>query len=143
MPSIMSERTIVVLHDLFAHYGLPDQLVSDNGTQFTSSEFQVFMKQNGIKHIRCAPYHPATNGAAERFVQTLKKALRGGKEDGKSPQHLLSSFLLKYHSTPHSVTGETPSMLFLGRQVKTLVGFVETLCGSKGAQSAGRSKEES
>ena len=72
------------------------------------------MKQNGIKHIRCAPYHPATNGAAERFVQTLKEALQGGKEDGKSPQHLLSSFLLKYCSTPHSVTGETPSMLFLG-----------------------------
>ena len=125
MPSITSERTIVVLRDLFARYGLPDQLVSDNGTQFTSSEFQVFMKQNGIKHIRCAPYHPATNGAAERFVQTLKKALRGGKEDGKSPQHLLSSFLLKYRSTPHSVTGETPSMLFLGRQVKTLLDLLK------------------
>ena len=57
-------------------YGIPTQLVSDNGPQFTSEEFASFMKRNGIKHIRSAPYHPSTNGTAERFVQTFKKAMK-------------------------------------------------------------------
>jgi len=50
-------------------YGIPKQLASDNGPRFLSSEFGNFMKQNGIKHLRSAPYHPASNGLAERFIQ--------------------------------------------------------------------------
>ena len=68
MSSTTSFKTIEALRSLFAKYGLPEQLVSDNGPQFTSEEFADFMKVNGIKHIRSAPYHPSTNGLAERFV---------------------------------------------------------------------------
>ena len=57
-------KTIEVLRVMFAAYGLPDQIVSDNGPQFISSEFATFLKQNGVKHIRSAPYHPSTNGLA-------------------------------------------------------------------------------
>ena len=69
--STTSQHTITMLQHLFAMYGLPLQLVSDNGPQFISSDFAEFMKKNGIKHIRCAPYHPSSNGLAERFVQTF------------------------------------------------------------------------
>ena len=72
MSSTTALKTIATHRHLFATYGLPEQLISDNGPQFTSEEFQTFMKQNGIKHIRCAPYHPSSNGAAEQFVQTFK-----------------------------------------------------------------------
>ena len=58
----------------FATHGLPDIIVSDNGANFTSEEFAAFMKSNGIKHVRTAPYHPASNGQAERVVQMLKEA---------------------------------------------------------------------
>ena len=51
---------------------LPKMVVSDNDTAFTSSEFQEFMKQNGIIHCRSAPYHPSSNGLA---VQSLKEGL--------------------------------------------------------------------
>ena len=68
MTSTTSEKTIEVLQKLFARYGIPVQLVSDNRSQFTSEEFQQFLKRNGIKHITSAPYHPATNGLAERGV---------------------------------------------------------------------------
>ena len=66
MPSkITSEMNIQELRKVFAVHGLPEQLVSDNGHQFTSREFQEFVKANGIKHCLCAPYHPASNGLAE------------------------------------------------------------------------------
>ena len=70
-----SERTVNELRSLFARYGIPKVVVSDNGTQFVSSEMTRFLTQNGIRHITSAPYHPATNGLAERFVQTFKKAV--------------------------------------------------------------------
>jgi transposase InsO family protein len=54
-------------------------IVSDNGSKFSSDEFATFMKCNGIKHFKSAPYHPATNGLAERFIQTFKNTLEFNK----------------------------------------------------------------
>ena len=62
MSSITSEATIEKLGDMFARHGIPQQLVSDNGSQFTSQEFSDFMKGNGIKHTLVALYHPRSNG---------------------------------------------------------------------------------
>nr|XP_039248881.1 uncharacterized protein K02A2.6-like [Styela clava] len=76
MSSTNANSTIRVIRSLFARYGLPEYLVSDNGPQFSSHEFANFLKANGIKHKKSAPYHPASNGAAERFVQTFKRAMR-------------------------------------------------------------------
>ena len=70
MTSTTTTKTIAVLRDTFARNGIPRQIVSDNGL---SEEFRQFMAVNGVKQIRSSPYHPATNGAAERMVQT-----RGG-----------------------------------------------------------------
>ena len=67
MASTSTTKTITYLRQLFATHGIPEQLVSDNGPQFTSEEFAKFMKRNSIKHIRCAPYHPSSNGLVELF----------------------------------------------------------------------------
>ena len=75
MTSTTSLKTIEVLHSLFARYGLPEEVVSDNGPQLASEEFSQFPKQNGVKFTRVPPYHPASNGAAERSVQTTKVVL--------------------------------------------------------------------
>ena len=75
MSTTTANKTIDVLRSLFARYWLPQDVVTDNGPQFTSAEFAEFMCENGICDFS-APYHPATNGAAERCVQTLKNALR-------------------------------------------------------------------
>ena len=79
MSSTTSQKTIEILQVLFAKYGLPEQLVSDNGPQFTSNEFAEF-----VKDIRSALYHPSSKGLAERFVQMFKKAMKAGEKDGLS-----------------------------------------------------------
>ena len=119
MSSLTSTKTISILRDLFSRYGLPMQLVSDNGPQFTSAEFEEFMKRNGIKHIHTPPYHPASNGTVERLLQSFKQSLKASASSGLSMQRLLENFLITYRNTPHSITQEPPSKLFLERRLRT------------------------
>ena len=74
--SATSTVTIEKLRAMFATHGLPETLVSDNGSVFVRVEFQEFLRRNGIKHIRTAPYHPASNGLAERAMQTFKNGMK-------------------------------------------------------------------
>ena len=118
MSSTTSEKTIDVLRTMFAQHGLPEHLVSDNGPQFTSAEFS-FLEGNRIKHILSAPYHPTSNGLAERFVQTLKWNLKATVKEGKTIHHRLAEFLFEYHAMPYATTDVSPSELFLKRKLKT------------------------
>ena len=122
MTSISTQATISCLHDVFCRFGFPETLVSDNGTQFTSAEFQSYLQGIGTRHVRTAPYHPSSNGLAERFVQTLKSALRKASH-GTSPSEL-PDFLLAYRNTPHATTGEAPAMLLVGRRLRTRLDLV-------------------
>ena len=114
-----SELTIRALQGMFVVHSLPDQVVSDNGPQFVSKEVQRFMKENGIKHTLCVPYHPSWNGFAERFVQTLKNALRCTEDIGRTFQHRLADFLLAHHTTPHAMTNVAPYELLMNRWIPT------------------------
>ena len=119
MPSTTSTKTTEALESVFAKYGLPEQLVSDNGPQFTSQEFIQFTRQHGIRHIRSTPYHPSTNGLAERFVLTFKSAMKASEDDGLSLHIRISRFLANYRAAPHATTGISPSELFLQRKMRT------------------------
>ena len=82
MSSTTAGRATNVLREMFARFGIPQQLVSDSGPQFVSKEFKQFMLINEIKHIKSSPYHPTSNGVAERMVQTLKLALKADHKRG-------------------------------------------------------------
>ena len=125
MSSTTAVKTIEVLRTVFARYGLPVQIVTDNGPQFVATEFKTFMKENGVRHIRSAPYYPASNGQVERLVQTCKQALKAGKDSGLSLAHRLSNFLISYRSTRHSTTGQSPSVLFLRRRIRTRLDLLK------------------
>ena len=129
MASTTTEKTLEVLRSMFARYGLPDQIVSDSGPQFTSTEFEVFVKRNGVKHIQTAPYHPAPNGEAERFVQTFKHSLKASKNDAGTLNEKLCR--LRYRNTPSSTTGVTPAELFMRRPLKTRLDLLRPQLRSK------------
>ncbi|PIO55179.1 integrase core domain protein, partial [Teladorsagia circumcincta] len=99
MSSISSTATIQVMKDIFAKFGNPTTLVTDNGTQFTSTQFTLFCRSRGINHIRTPPFHPQSNGQAERIVDTFKRGL--AKLKGEEPTvDALQTFLMAYRSTP-------------------------------------------
>lgn len=82
-------------------------------------------QKNGIKHIPSAPYHPLTNGQAERLVQVFKQAMKSAKESCGSNQQKLSTFLFRCRTTPHSLTNETPAKLLYGRNLRTRFDLIK------------------
>lgn len=129
MSSTTTTATIQKLREAFSRYGLPETLVSDNGSQFTSTEFKEFVSANGIRHVLTAPYHPSTNGIAERFVQSLKQGL---KKSAVQPFHLrLYNFLLTYRNTPHATTKECPASLMMGRRLRSRLDLVRPSMSSE------------
>ena len=126
MKSTTSFKTIEVLREMFSRYGLCRELVSDNGPQFTSDEFKDFLRENGIKHTFTPPYHPSSNGLAERAVQTVKNALKKHVvEDGKTSPKRLQQFLLNYRTTPHATTGKSPGEMLFKRSLKTRLSLIK------------------
>ena len=115
--SITSRATIDWLEEDFAHFGFPHVIVTDNAASFTSEEFKTWCEERGILHLTGAPYHPATNGSAERLVQTFKNALR---KSSSPPKKALQEFLQQYRRTPLP-TGYSPSELLNSRQIRTRI----------------------
>nr|CAI5855280.1 unnamed protein product [Callosobruchus analis] len=93
-----AKNIILKLKETFAIFGLPVELVSDNGPPFNSQEFIAFCQANGIKPIKSPPYHPQSNGLAERNVQTVKKSLEKALFFDKKGG--ISTYILKTRISP-------------------------------------------
>ncbi|XP_039449423.1 uncharacterized protein K02A2.6-like [Culex pipiens pallens] len=106
---------------MFSRLGMPTLIVSDNGTQFTSAEFAEFCASNGIHHTTTAPYHPQSNGQAERFVDTFKRPVKKISEGRGTIEEALDIFLLAYRSTPNRCApeGKSPAEIMFGRKIRT------------------------
>ena len=128
-PSATSAAVIEELNVLFAQFGLPDTIVTDNGTCFVSAEFAAFLKRNGIKQITSAPYHPASNGMAERAVQIVKQGLK--KITQGSIRTRLARVLKAYRLTPHSTTGMSPSEMLFGRRPKSRLDLLKPITAER------------
>nr|XP_020662259.1 uncharacterized protein K02A2.6-like [Pogona vitticeps] len=117
VPSTSASVVIRALRPIFTTHGILDIVVTDNGTAFTSQEFQEFLESNLICHVRSAPFHPATNGQAERMVRTAKEALQ---QIGQTEwERKLACFLLSYRTTPNSASGCSLAELLMGRCLTT------------------------
>ncbi|UYV75071.1 K02A2.6-like [Cordylochernes scorpioides] len=122
VPNTSTRETIEQLRCLFARFGIPRTLVSDNGTGFTSEEFRQFMTRNGIRHLRTAPFHPSSNGLAERAVQTIKTGLKKVQQGSISQR--LAEILLGYRRTPIASIGKSPSEMMFGRNIRSRLDLI-------------------
>ena len=83
------------------------------------------MKDNGILHLGSAPFKPSTNGLAERFIGTFKSSMRAMTMSSNDINLKVNTFLIRYRNTPHAITGESPSKLFLGRNLRTRLNLLK------------------
>ncbi|XP_017303011.1 uncharacterized protein K02A2.6-like [Diaphorina citri] len=92
-------------------------MVSDNASIFQSEEFHAYCSNHDIFQKFIAPGHPATNGLAERNVQTLKHRLKAVSNERMSMQMKVQNILLRYRATPLSC-GKSPAELYLNRKLR-------------------------
>ncbi|XP_042221000.1 uncharacterized protein K02A2.6-like [Homarus americanus] len=116
--TINTDTVMTLIEGCITTHSIPTVIVSDNGPQFRAKEFAQFCEEWGIKHHKVTPYHPQANGKIERFFATMLKAFRAMHTEGKDWRRQLGKFLMHYKDTPHSMTGETPAKLLMGRNIK-------------------------
>ncbi|XP_031570211.1 uncharacterized protein K02A2.6-like [Actinia tenebrosa] len=101
---------------IFARHGIPSEVISDNLSQNSSKEYQLFAEQWGFKHITVSPLNPQSNGLAEKSVQTVKSLLTKAKKDKRDPYIAL----LEYRNTPIDGVG-SPAQLLMSRRLRTTI----------------------
>ena len=117
--NVTAKKVAEVLIDLFARYGIPEEIITDQGTNFTSSLLGELYQFVGIKAIRTSPYHPQTDGLVERFNRTLKSMLRrvlAGEK--RNWDRMLPYVLFAYREVPQATLGFSPFELLYGRDVR-------------------------
>ncbi|KAL3107343.1 hypothetical protein niasHT_014707 [Heterodera trifolii] len=105
MSSITAKSTVFTIRSIIQRLGIPEEIVSDNGTQFKSAEFAAFCQEFGIKHTFSPPFHPQSNGQVERFVDIFKRAM-------------------KKTTLNNAIDGYSPDQLFFGRKLRTKLALV-------------------
>ncbi|XP_018359746.1 PREDICTED: uncharacterized protein K02A2.6-like [Trachymyrmex cornetzi] len=121
-----SEKTIDLLKDIFSTHGFPKVMVSDNATIFVSKTFKHFCHRSGIFQKLIAPGHPATNGLAERNVQTLKQRLKSMQEESLTLTQKVREILFKYRATPLAC-GKSPAELYLQRNFRIKLDILKQM----------------
>lgn len=99
----------------FARHGVPQQVVTDSGTQFTSAEFKSFAEKWNFEIISSSPHYHQSNGKAENAVKTLKRLLKKSEIGDTDP--LLA--ILEWRNTPSEATGTSPAQGLFGRRCRT------------------------
>ncbi len=100
--------------------GIPECLLSDRGTNLLSHLLRDLCQMLGIKKLNTTAYHPQCDGMVERFNRTLKAMLRKhSARFGKQWDRFLSGVLYAYRNTPHESTGEKPSYLLFGTDLRS------------------------
>ena len=123
--STTSAITIKSLREMFSRFGLPKMIVSDNGPQFSSQEFREFCESNNVIHVRTTPYHPKSNGLAERAVRTFKERYKAARANKTDADLALQRFLISYRNTPQKSTGRAPAEILLGRKLRTKLDLLK------------------
>ena len=108
------------LKHYFCTFGIAEEISSDDGPQFRSSQFQQFLQSWGVKHHRVSSaYNPHSNLRAETAVKSGKRLLLDNtKSDGSPDWDKVIQALMQHRNTPDSEYGLSPSQLVFGRPIR-------------------------
>lgn len=120
-----AHTTCSALMEVFARYGIPEELLSDNGSNFIANVTETLMKMLKIYHIKSSPFHPETNGMLERSHQVLKKTLDKLGATKTNWDEYLAPTLMALRTAPHSALGISPFHLLFGRDAKNPVATMK------------------
>ena len=117
--NIKAPSIVKALIKFFTLVGLPKSLQSDQGSNFMSGLMQEVMYQLGIKRYKSTAYHPQSQGALERFHQTLKNMLRAYcLQHGKDWDEGVHLVLFASREVVQESLGFSPFELLYGRTVR-------------------------
>jgi hypothetical protein len=119
MRTVTTANIRTFLEPIFARFGYPDELITDNGPQFVSDEFEQYLLHRIILHRRSAVFNPSCNGFVERMNRHIKGSLQACLSDGDTWQDAMTKILFQYRNTPHFGTKRTPYSLMFGRECRT------------------------
>lgn len=135
--SLSSKELIKHCKNMFGRLGIPDCVVSDNGTNFSSREFEEFANLWNFKIITSSPRYPQSNGMVERHIQTVKNMLKKGKLCKQD----LNLILLEYRNTPID-NRYSPAELLFGRSLQGILPNIQTKINHKKYKSFQNNKKE-
>ena len=119
LKNIDTETVAEALLDLYSRLGIPEEVLSDLGTQFISDCMQEVSRLLSIRRLTTTPYHPICNGLTEKFNGTLKRMLRRlCAEQPKQWYRFINPLLFAYREVPQASTGFSPFELLYGRTVR-------------------------
>ncbi|CAF1605744.1 unnamed protein product [Adineta ricciae] len=131
-----ASHLIHALEQVFDFVGPPATLVSDNGPPFTSFQMSKFYEKYGISHTTTAPYHPVSNGLAERFVRSFKDGMLKQQNSGCSNKFLaLRNVLRSYRWSPHTSTNSSPANLFFQHSIRTAFDVMKPVSSENSSSS--------
>ena len=117
----------------FARFGIPEQLITDNGPQFTSEEFKRFAKKWQFEHKTSSPHYPQSNGKAESSVKVAKSLLKKAKVAGSDPY--LS--ILAFRNTPTPGMKSSPVQRLMSKRTRTNIPTTQKLLKPEIQKEAG------
>ena len=109
-----AESTAEKFLDFVSIFGLPEKLLTDRGTAFTSDLFKILCKRLGVSKLFTTPLHPATNGQSEVINKGIKKSLSIFAQNTPNWDNYVNYYAMIYNSSIHSATKEKPSFLHFG-----------------------------
>ena len=134
LQSTSSKAVISYLKTVFRRHGVPCELFTDNGPQFSSGEFASFANEWGIQHSVSSPTYPKSNGLAESSVKTVKGLMKKNEDRDDFQKSLLI-----YRSTPLQ-NGLSPAQMLMGRRIRSNLPISEDLLTPKGAHKIRKEK---
>ncbi|XP_055543017.1 uncharacterized protein K02A2.6-like [Wyeomyia smithii] len=153
MSKITAKDTVSRLDRIFTRLGYPRAITLDNAKQFIGTDLDAYSKAKGILLNHSTSYWPQENGLIERQNRSLMKRLQISHALGRDWRQDLHDYLIMYYTTPHSVTGKTPTELMYGHTIRSklpavddvetyfLLGLLGWACVSRSGPSAESERE--